>query len=201
MPKVTEAHIVARRQQIIDAAYRCFARNGFHQSTMRDIYEEAKLSAGAVYHYFPSKDAIIQASFEFDYQRSLDLFATAIASDDSLTALRELVSFFLRGLEEAAELGAGRVNVQGWGEALINPPLRETIQRVIGDYLSALSQIIRKAQAEGQLDTALDPDALGRILLSVYYGFELQKALEPNVEMAAYAAAIDALLLSAVPCR
>jgi AcrR family transcriptional regulator len=201
MPKVTEAHIVARRQQIIDAAYRCFARNGFHQSTMRDIYEEAKLSAGAVYHYFPSKDAIIQASFEFDYQRSLDLFATAIASDDSLTALRELVSFFLRGLEEAAELGAGRVNVQGWGEALINPPLRETIQRVIGDYLSALSQIIRKAQAEGQLDTTLDPDALGRILLSVYYGFELQKALDPNVEMAAYAAAIDALLLSAVPCR
>ena len=200
MPKVNEAYIVARRQQIIDAAYRCFARNGFHQSTMRDIYEEAKLSAGAIYHYFPSKDAIIQASFEFDYQRSLDLFATAIASDDSLTALRELVSFFLRGLEEAAELGAGRVNVQGWGEALINPPLRETIQRVIGDYLSALSQIIRKAQAEGQLDTALDPDALGRILLSVYYGFELQKALEPNVEMAAYAAAIDALLLSAVPC-
>lgn len=201
MPKVTEAHIVARRQQIIDAAYRCFARNGFHQSTMRDIYDEAKLSAGAVYHYFPSKDAIIQASFEFDYQRSLDLFATAKASDDPLTALRELVSFFLRGLEEAAELGAGRVNVQGWGEALINPPLRETIQRVIGDYLAALSQIIRKAQAAGQLDTALDPDALGRILLSVYYGFELQKALEPNVEMAAYAAAIDALLLSAVPCR
>lgn len=116
MPKVTEAHIVARRQQIIGATYRCFARNGFHQSTMRDIYQEAKLSAGAVYHYFPSKDAIIQASFEFDYQCSLDLFATAIASDHSLTALREQVSFFLRGLEEAAELGAGRVNVQGWAK-------------------------------------------------------------------------------------
>jgi len=38
MPKVSEAHSAARRQQIIDAAYRCFARKGFHQASMRDIY-------------------------------------------------------------------------------------------------------------------------------------------------------------------
>src|SRR4029450_8063922 len=79
MPKVTEAYSAARRQQIIDAAYRCFARKGFHQATMRDIYEEAKLSPGAVYHYFDSKDAIIQASFEFDLERSGALFDAAIA--------------------------------------------------------------------------------------------------------------------------
>ena len=91
MPKVTEAHSAARRQQIIDAAYRCFARKGFHQTTMREIYEEASLSPGAIYHYFPSKDAIIQASFEFDYERSLELFAAATASDDPLKALRELI--------------------------------------------------------------------------------------------------------------
>ncbi len=60
MPKVTEVHSAARHQ-IIDAAYRCFARKGFHQATMRDIYAEANLSPGAVYHYFDSKDAIIQA--------------------------------------------------------------------------------------------------------------------------------------------
>jgi len=62
VPKVSEEHADARRQQIIDAAYRCFARKGFHQATMRDIYEEAGLSPGAVYHYFDSKDEIIRAS-------------------------------------------------------------------------------------------------------------------------------------------
>ena len=86
MPKVTEAHSAARRQQIIDAAYRCFARKGFHQSTMRDIYAEANLSPGAVYHYFDSKDAIIQASFEFDYERSLALLESAVISDDPMKA-------------------------------------------------------------------------------------------------------------------
>jgi AcrR family transcriptional regulator len=194
MPKVTEAHSAARRQQIIDAAYRCFARKGFHQASMRDIYEEAKLSPGAVYHYFSSKDAIIQASFEFDYERSLALFASAAAGDDPLKALHELLAFFFRGLDGAAELGAGRVNVQGWGEALVNPPLRETLQRVMAQYLDALTQIVRRAQSVGQFDPALDPQTFGRILLSLYYGLELQKALDPAVEVAAYATAVAALL-------
>jgi AcrR family transcriptional regulator len=197
MPKVTEAHSAARRQQIIDAAYRCFARKGFHQATMRDIYEEAELSPGAIYHYFPGKDAIIQASFEFDYQRSLALFEAATASDNPLNALTELIAFFFRGLEGAAELGAGRVNVQGWGEALVNPPLRETLQRVMTQYLDALTQIVRRAQALGQLDPSFDPYVLSRIILSLYYGLELQKALDPAVEVAAYAAAVTSLLRAA----
>ena len=198
MPKVSEAYSEARRQQIIDAAYRCFARKGFHQATMRDIYAEANLSPGAVYHYFDSKAAIIQASFEFDYQRSLALFDAAIVSDDPLLALHELIDFFFRGLAEAAALGAGRVNVQGWGEALVNPPLLETIRRVLDRYLDALAHIIQRAQAAGQLDSALDPRSVGRMLLALYHGLELQKALDPEVEVAPYIAAIKTLVLSSV---
>jgi AcrR family transcriptional regulator len=197
MPKVTEAHSAARRQQIIDAAYRCFARKGFHQATMRDIYAEANLSPGAVYHYFDSKDAIIQASFEFDYQRSRALFDAAIASDDPLKALHELLDFFFGGLQGAAEHGAGRVNVQGWGEALVNPRLLSTIRGVLDDYLDALSQIIRRAQELGQIDQSLDPRSVGRMLLSLYYGLELQKALDPAVEVETYAAEVKMLLFSA----
>lgn len=199
MPKVSEAHSAARRQQIIDAAYRCFAAKGFHQTTMRDIYEEAKLSPGAVYHYFDSKDAIIQASFEFDYARSLDLFTAAAQREDPLAALHELIDFFFRGLESAAALGAGRVNVQSWGEALVNPPLLENKRHFLDRYLDALAQLTRSAQARGQIDPALDPRAVGRILLSLYYGLELQKALDDTVEIASYAAAVKSLLRSASP--
>lgn len=195
MPKVTEAHSAARRQQIIDAAYRCFARKGFHQTTMREIYEEAELSPGAVYHYFDSKDAIIQASFEFDYQRSQEIFAAALANDDPLNALHELIDFFFEGLKQAAALGAGRVNVQGWGEALINPPVLESLLNVLDGYLNILSQIIRRAQELGQVDSALDSRAAGRILLSLYYGLELQKSLDPEADVDRYVAAVKTLLL------
>lgn len=200
MPKVTEAHSAARRQQIIDAAYRCFARKGFHQATMRDIYAESGLSVGAVYHYFSSKDAIIQASFEFDYERSLALLTAAMENDDPLKALHELIDFFFRGLANAAELDAGRVNVQGWGEALVNPPLRETLQRLLGQYLAALSHIIQNAQTLGQLDPSLDPHSLGRVLLALYYGLELQTAFNPAINITTYAATVQTLL-SAVAHR
>lgn len=199
MPRVTEAHKVARRQQIIDAAYRCFARKGLNQTTMRDIYDEAELSAGAVYHYFDSKDAIIEASFEFDYERSQALFESAIVRDDPVKAVHELLDFFFRGLESAAMLGAPQVNVQSWGEALVKPPLLNTIQRLLNSYLEALTKIISKAQAIGEIDQSLDPSAVGRMLLSLYYGLELQKALDNKVEIEPYVRAVKVLLFPIVP--
>lgn len=199
MPKVSQEYSEARRRQIIDAAYQCFARKGFHQTTMRDIYEEAKLSPGAVYHYFDSKDEIIQASFDFDYQRSRELFAAAEASDDPIRAIAELLDFFFHGLKGAAMLGAGRVNVQGWGEALVNPRVGETIREVLESYIQALSPTIRKAQAAGQIDKALDPRSVCQLLLSVYYGLELQLALDPELDVEGYAAVVKALLHSTPP--
>jgi AcrR family transcriptional regulator len=64
-PKVTEAHVEARREQILEAAAACFSRKGFHQTTMQDICEAAQLSPGAVYTYFPSKESIITAAGKF----------------------------------------------------------------------------------------------------------------------------------------
>jgi AcrR family transcriptional regulator len=196
MPKVTQEYKEARRQQIIDAAYRCFARKGFHQTTMRDIYQEAQLSPGAVYHYFDSKDAIIQASFDFDYLRSRDRFNAARESDDPWRALTELIDFLFQGLKGAAELGAGRVNVQGWGEALVNPRLQQTLRQVIASYRDAVAQIIHRAQEAGQLDKSLDAPSVSQVLLSLYYGLELQKAFDAELEVDKYAAAVHMLLRS-----
>lgn len=194
MPKVTKEYSEVRRRQIIDAAYRCFARKGFHQTTMRDIYREADLSPGAIYHYFDSKDAIIQASFDFDYFRSLDRFEAAKQSAEPLQALTELIGFFFQGLKQAAELGAGRVNVQGWAEALVNPQLAESLRRVLDRYRAALSDVIRRAQEAGQIDKTLEPIAVSQLLLSLYYGLELQKALDPALDVDKYGTAVQALL-------
>lgn len=194
MPKVSQAHTLARRQQIIDAAYRCFARKGFHQATMRDIYAEAGLSPGAVYHYFDSKHDIIAASFDFDYQRSRDMFAAAAASPTPLTALSDLLAFLFQGLRRAAELQAGSVNVQGWAEAIVNPSLREAIRQVLDAYHETTIQIILQAQAKGQIDPVLDARAFAHTLLSLYHGLELQLALGFTIDVDGYTEAVQFLL-------
>ena len=56
MPRVSDEHLAARRQQILDAARACFLRNGFHATSMQDVIGEAGLSVGAVYRYFKSKN-------------------------------------------------------------------------------------------------------------------------------------------------
>src|SRR5512139_1067077 len=74
MPKVTEEHRLARREQILAAASRCVAREGFHKTTMADVIREADLSAGAVYGYFRGKSDIIRAIAE----RSIGSVATLL---------------------------------------------------------------------------------------------------------------------------
>ena len=64
MPKVTQQYRDARRDQILGAARRCFLRDGFHSTSMQDLFAEAGLSAGAVYRYFASKDEVIVAIAE-----------------------------------------------------------------------------------------------------------------------------------------
>lgn len=61
MARVSQEHLDARRRQILDGAARCFARNGFHGTSMQDVFKEVGLSAGAVYRYFPGKEDIIAA--------------------------------------------------------------------------------------------------------------------------------------------
>ena len=190
MPKVSEEHSEARRRQIVDAAYRCFARKGFHQTSMRDIYEEAGLSAGAIYHYFAGKADIIEASFLFDLQRSLSVLGDASTATDPLKALDDWLEFFYAGLESAAELDALRVNVQAWGEALVNPRLLAPLASMAARFRESLGALIRRAQAEGTVDPHLDPEAAGAVIFSSFLGLYLQKAVTPELDVAPYKAAM-----------
>ena len=66
MPKLKPDIQRARREHILDAAEHCFARAGFHRTTMHDICREAGVSPGALYVYFDSKEALIAGICERD---------------------------------------------------------------------------------------------------------------------------------------
>ena len=61
MPKVKPEALAARRDEILQAAETCFARQGFHQTTIQDVIKESGLSAGCIYSHLAGKEELIQA--------------------------------------------------------------------------------------------------------------------------------------------
>ncbi len=101
MPKVTEEHREARRQQILEAALTCFADNGFHQTSIQDICNEAGLSPGAVYLYFSSKEDIIEASCQRGQQARTANFEEAKQKDGIIQALNELWNIYVGRMNQS----------------------------------------------------------------------------------------------------
>src|ERR1700712_2984884 len=96
MPKVTEEHRDARRREIITAAIRLFARQGFQATSMADIIAESGLSAGAIYGYYKSKDELVQSAMT----ELLDLRLAAGTGGDETLPPGETMRRFITGLDD-----------------------------------------------------------------------------------------------------
>ena len=194
MPKVTEAHVEARRRQILEAAFACFAREGFHQTSMQDICRESGLSAGAVYGYFASKEEIIAACCAGCQQSGELLVDLDTQGSGTLEILDGLAGAAFGDLGQPGADVWIQVNVQWWSEALRNPELRDALLRTgIGPLKAGLAGIIGRAQEKGEVNPSISPEAVARVLLSMWQGLVLQKALDPEVDVDAYVEAVKAV--------
>jgi AcrR family transcriptional regulator len=193
MPKVTEAHLEARRQQVLDAAAECFARKGFHRTTMHDICQMAELSPGAVYRYFRSKDEIIEAMEEQGRQHSAAVI-DAVTSErtETLDILEGLVDVFFSKLEDVRDCA---VHIELWAEALSNPKIKDTIVRIDESIREAFNhRVVQAAQKRGEINPGLDPDAVARVMMAFWDGLVLQKTLDPSLDIWKYVAVMKAMI-------
>jgi AcrR family transcriptional regulator len=200
VPKVTEEHVEARRRQILSAAMRCFAREGFHRTTMQDIFREADLSPGAVYSYFKGKDeligAIIAGLMSFVAERS-HLFSEPLPDGRMRRpgeALVELVDAFgeveLGSVEERARIFPHLV-----GEQQRNPHLNAAVRQGLELLRAGFASLARAAQERGELDPAVDPEHFGRLPLSLMQGLFIQLAVYGDeLDVEGYVQAAAALL-------
>lgn len=192
MPKVTEAYLEARRQEILDAAIACFTRKGFHQTTMDDICRQAELSPGAVYRYFASKDEIIDAAVRENPSSDVDVWPEfarwieeEVASFDDFVELMNIFNEIgLRRYEEGSEaVGmAMKLRVRSWAEALQNPEVKEEILTRWEHRQGLLETMVRRAQELGQVNPELDPAAAGRVILALGEGFRLLWTIDPDFD-------------------
>lgn len=199
MPKVSQAHLDARRAQILEAAGQCFARDGLHGTTMQDIIRQSGLSAGAIYRYFSSKEEIIEAIANERHAREQAAIASARRQPDVRAALGEISRRFFGALHDADERERRRVGIQLWAEALRDDRILAVVRRGVDEPRTMLAGMIRDAQQRGEMRADLQPDSVARVLVALFHGFILQQAWDERTESEPYLAVVEAALESILP--
>jgi AcrR family transcriptional regulator len=193
MPKVLPEYLEHRKQQILDAAAACFVRRGFHQTTMQDICQESELSPGAVYRYFPSKEAIIEAMAEYRQRQNAERLEKAMSKGATLEVFDELIRLFFLEREAAEMMATCALMLETITEAPRNPQIREAQARINAGVRVGLANGVRESQARGEIDPTLDADAVARVMSAVYQGYITQLLVDPDIDVRAYGEVLRSL--------
>lgn len=177
MARVTQQHVDARRESILDSAAQLFARKGFSSTTMADIAADADLSAGAIYRYFSSKDELMRAVFDDAVERNQQMFQSA--AEDASSPFEALVKIGRRNWIDFDDRDDLICQIQMALTAARDPEdfgleLSE-IRRVVRGMLE---QMIRAAQESGEISPDVDPATLALILQAATGGIQMLKLEE-----------------------
>jgi AcrR family transcriptional regulator len=194
MTRVSQEHLDARRRQILDAARRCFVRNGFHATSMQDVLAEANLSAGAVYRYFRGKDEIIAAIAGEAVAEVVGALDAAFGADDPPPLDEVLGAVFLAIERVDADQGFARLALQVWGEAVRSPALAEMIRGEVPRLRDRLARVVRVYQDRGLMAADAPAEQVAQVLVGLLPGFVFQHALLGDVDPAAFRAGLRTLL-------
>ena len=192
-PKVPEAYLKARRNEIIYAASRCFMEKGFHNTTMQDIYDATGLSPGAVYNYFSNKEEIVGAAMGEFSKVSIQGMDSLEADrpDDYLTAYIESWTEFVTMPDLRESLS---VYLAFYVESMRSGTMRESMLKLQDAIHKKLEKHIRQSQEAGILNPGLSPEAIARTIMGMVFGMAIHRSLDPDVDIDAYGKVLQAVI-------
>ena len=144
-----------KRDHILEAAIRVFARSGYHGARVSDIAREAGIAYGLVYHYFKNKDEILQTIFEERWAAFLGVVDEIEAADSSSAEkLRSLASLVLLAYRHRPDWVTVLVFEIQRSSRFAEPEQR----RAVGRLFRCVARILRAGQEAGELRAGLDPE-------------------------------------------
>jgi TetR/AcrR family transcriptional regulator, repressor for uid operon len=165
-----------RRAEILEAAQRCFVRAGFHQTSMQEICAEAGMSAGNLYRYFPSKEAIIAGIAERDRAEVAQDFARADLSQGLFTVLEGMAHYYfsVRSIEQV------KLCTEVMSEARRNPEIARISSSFDADVRKWLVAMFKSAAERGDIPKDADIDGAVDMLMIIADGIWWRRALDRN---------------------
>lgn len=194
MARMPQEYLDARRRHILDAARRCFIRNGFHATSVQHILAEADLSVGAMYRYFKSKSDIIAAIADEALSEVARTFEGADGDDPP--PLHDIIDLVLNvekpPLAETPE--SAQLLVQIWSESLRSPALAAQLRDVMTESRAVIGSLVAQHQRRGLIPDDAPPEAVARVLIALIDGFMVQIAMDDSTDPAAFRAGLKALM-------
>ena len=194
MPRVSQEHANDQKRRVLDGAASVIAAKGYHNATVDDICRETGMSKGAVYGYFKSKEDILAALKVESVQRDAGAVRSSIQRREPGQAFRALLDWVAG---EVALDDKRRADVQTWGEAALNPRIRDAqvVESLL--WIDASDLLVQEAMKGGAINDSVESRAIAQLLACVVYGAMAMKSWNAELDLDAVARAADALLTGA----
>lgn len=163
-----------KRERILHAAIKVFARNGFYATRVSEIAKAAGVADGTIYLYFKNKDDVLISIFEDRITKLIAVLREEVAKaesfEDKLRCVIELQLGLLEGRRDLAEVIT--VNLRQSSRLL-----KQYAQPLFTEYLEIIAGVIAEGQREGVLRDDVSPRVVARGLWGALDGIALTWAL------------------------
>jgi AcrR family transcriptional regulator len=192
VPRLSAASRLRRRDDIAAAAMRCFARDGFSNTSMADIIREAGSSAGSVYANFENKSELVRYASSSALN---DLIASVTAE---LPAERTPSSLLLHLLRASTDRVHAQTLLQIWAEVPRYPELADVAQRTTHELRARVTALLTpwcREQASASAAPEVEADALADAVLTALQGFLVRLSIDRDAAPEVLADRIVAIFL------
>ncbi|GHF99870.1 TetR/AcrR family transcriptional regulator [Thalassotalea marina] len=187
----------ARRNQVLCAAAECFKRKGYHGAGMAEISKMAGMSAGHIYNYFASKDAIIESIIQRDMEETLSLFQEFEENPG------DLVTILIDGLDDAVvrhtDMDNKALSLEMLSEGARNEKIATLLQQSDTESRERMRNLLVGERGPLKASSEREINARIEIMFAMIGGLLLRKTLNPNLDkeglLIALRPAIKTLLL------
>jgi AcrR family transcriptional regulator len=174
-PRAPSRKALVTRQRLIEAAARLFARQGYEQTSVRDLGQELGMTTGAIYRHFRNKAELLAAAVADSIMGQVDRPSGAPEPD----SYRQGAAQLLATHPDQAALRA--LLLDSATAAKSDPAVRERLREVQHERLCAWTAVARRDQKAGLLDAGVEPETLVKLLWAMEFGLVIFEVfgLEP----------------------
>jgi AcrR family transcriptional regulator len=178
MPRVSVEYEEEQKKRIIEGAAKVFADNGYRQTTIDQIGQALRMSKGAIYIYFKSKEELFVSTLRVIYERRFAILSTAYRDTDSIVVKFEKLLDRLGSLVDPDDYVYIRLSLEGFLESDRIPELRAIKAESYKSFYKLLYALLQEGQRAREIDPSLNLSSVTTVLIAVADGLMMQSLVK-----------------------